>query len=94
MFISDELNGENVDERGYRRVRHERTFPGGLWTMIEENGRSRVFLGVHWLFDAFAEDAAGEMDLGRQVGGVWLGIQVANDLAANGLLASKGAAAG
>ncbi len=93
-FISDELNGETVDERGYRRVRHERTFPGGLWTMIEENGRSRVFLGVHWLFDAFAEDAAGEMDLGRQIGGVWLGIQVANDLAANGLLASKAAAAG
>jgi vanadium chloroperoxidase len=59
--------------------------------MIEENGRSRVFLGVHWLFDAFATDDAGKMDLTQNVGGVRLGLDIANDIATNGLHANKAA---
>jgi vanadium chloroperoxidase len=91
-FVSDELDGQAVDERGDIRPRHARTFPDGLWQMIEENGRSRVYLGVHYVFDAFAVDDAGQMDLTRNIGGVPLGLNVANDLAVNGLLRSNGAA--
>src|SRR5215212_479141 len=52
-FVSDEMNGVNKDNKGTVRPRHVRNFPRGLWQMIEENGRSRVYLGVHWVFDAF-----------------------------------------
>lgn len=83
-FVSDELNGVNKDNRGTVRPRHVRSFPDGLWQMIKENGRSRVYLGVHWLFDAFLEDENGEPDLGQNVGGVPLGIAIANDIWAAG----------
>jgi hypothetical protein len=90
-FVSEELNGVNVDNRGTVRARHVRKFPGGLWQMIEENGRSRVFLGVHWVFDAFAVDGDGEVDLTQNIGGVRLGHDIANNLAANGLKAANAA---
>jgi vanadium chloroperoxidase len=84
-FVSDELNGMNTDNRGTVRVRHLRHFPDGLWQMIEENGRSRVYLGVHWVFDAFAVKDDGTPDLSRQddnkyIGGVPLGLQIAEDI--------------
>jgi hypothetical protein len=41
--------------------------------MIEENGFSRVFLGGHWVFDAFAVKNNDERDLDRNIGGVPLG---------------------
>lgn len=84
-FVSDELNGVNQDNKGAVRPRHVRSFPGGLWQMIEENGRSRVFLGVHWVFDAFAVDGDGKPKLGENVGGVPLGITIAEDIFASGL---------
>lgn len=79
-LISDELNGVNRDNLGTVRPRHARTFPKGLWEMIEENGRSRVYLGVHWVFDAFATRANGSMDLTKNVGGVRLGVDIAEDI--------------
>jgi Vanadium chloroperoxidase N-terminal domain len=79
-FESDELNGKTTDNKGTVRVRHLRNFPGGLWQMIEENGRSRVYLGVHWVFDAFAVDGNNEMDLSRNIGGVPLGLKIAEDI--------------
>ena len=88
-FVSEELNGINFDNNGTIRPRRVRKFPGGLWQMIEENGRSRLFLGVHWLFDAFATNKAGEMDLTQNIGGVRLGLDIANDIAANGLHAAN-----
>ena len=48
--------------------------------MIEENGRSRVYLGVHWVFDAFAVDNSGNPDLTNNIGGVPLGIRIAEDI--------------
>lgn len=91
-FVSEELNGVNSDNRGIVRPRHVRRFPDGLWGMIEENGRSRVYLGVHWVFDAFAVDASsGDMDLSENVGGVPLGLAIANDLADNGLSVANAA---
>jgi vanadium chloroperoxidase len=89
-FVSDELNGITA-AGGVVRPKHMRDFQGGLWKMIEENGRSRVFLGVHWIFDAFAVDPTGAMDLNQKVGGVRLGIDIANDIATNGLDATAAA---
>jgi hypothetical protein len=58
-FVSDELNGESVDADGSVRVLHKRQFRK-LSDAILENARSRVFLGVHWQFDADAGVEAGE----------------------------------
>lgn len=85
MFVSDELNGATQDNAGNVRPRHVRRFPRGLWQMIEENGFSRVFLGVHWSFDAFALDSSGDPDLTQNIGGVPLGITVAEDIFAEGM---------
>lgn len=65
-FVSDELNGINRDLRqpydpalpitdqvGTVRTRVVRHYPS-LWAAIFDSGISRVFLGVHWSFDAFA----------------------------------------
>jgi hypothetical protein len=84
-FVSDELDGISRDNKGTVRPRHLRNFPDGLWQMIEENGRSRVYLGVHWVFDAFAVKANNKPDLtkkvgGKFIGGVPLGLQIAEDI--------------
>jgi hypothetical protein len=94
-FVSEELNGSNSDNRGTVRPRHTREFKHGLWAMIKENGESRVFLGVHWVFDAFVRDpATGGMDLTQNIGGVPLGLAIANDPGldkANGLVQANAA---
>lgn len=51
-FVSDELNGRQRDNKGTVRPRHERKF-SDLHDMLIENGLSRIYLGVHWSFDAF-----------------------------------------
>ena len=87
-FVSDEYNGANQDNRGTVRPRHLRVFPDGLWGMIFEYPLSRIFLGVHWIFDAHAVDEDGDPDLGRNVGGVPLGLTIAEDIYAAGLTRS------
>lgn len=82
-FVSEELNGINKDNQGTIRPRHLRDFPNGLWQMIIENGLSRVFLGVHWVFDAFAVIDNNEPDLSRNIGGVPLGLTIAEDIFCN-----------
>jgi hypothetical protein len=90
-FVSDELNGVNKDNKETVRPRHARTFRDGLWRMIIQNGRSRVDLGVHWVFDAFAVDNNGLPDLDRQnanglhFGGVPLGLTIAEDIFDDGM---------
>lgn len=84
-FISDEFNGINKNNKGTVRPKHTRSFPDGLWQMMIENGQSRVYLGVHWLFDAFVEDSSGNLDLSRNIGGVPLGITIAEDIFNSGL---------
>jgi hypothetical protein len=90
-LVSDELDGINTDNQDSVRPRHLRAFDDGLWQMILENGRSRVFLGVHWIFDAFVVDEDGNPDLTRTsgtdsagnpryFGGVPLGLQIAEDI--------------
>jgi vanadium chloroperoxidase len=87
-FVSDEMNGVNTDNKDTVRPRHVRQFDGGLWEMIEENGRSRVYLGVHWVFDAFAVKNNGQPDLSKKIGGVPLGLKIAEDIFASGMLPS------
>jgi hypothetical protein len=94
-FVSDEYNGVTTDNKGTVRPRHVRNFPRGLWQMIEENGMSRVFIGVHWTFDSFLYDsnnvpdlanlidANGKVDPTRKVGGVPLGLAIAEDVFRN-----------
>jgi len=79
-FVSDEFNGVSKDNKGAVRPRLERTFADGFAQMIEENGFSRVYLGVHWSFDAFAVKNNGKPDLTKNIGGVPLGINIANDI--------------
>jgi hypothetical protein len=88
-LVSDELDGISTDMNGTVRTRHERKFDS-LWQAIFENGQSRVFLGVHWVFDAFPDadvkDGAGcykdpkTITYTKQVGGVKLGLDIANDI--------------
>jgi hypothetical protein len=85
-IVSDEFNGVTTDNKGAVRPRHLRNFADGLWQMIEENGRSRIDLGVHWIFDAFVVKDDGTPDLsrtdadGKLFGGVPLGLQIAEDI--------------
>jgi vanadium chloroperoxidase len=87
-FVSDEFNGGNRDNSGTVRPRHTRYFPEGLWGMIIENALSRVFLGVHWIFDAFDFKVEGgklKPDLDdERIGGVGLGLRIARDVFQHG----------
>ncbi|MGN7161470.1 vanadium-dependent haloperoxidase [Sphingomonas sp. SAFR-052] len=92
-FASDEYNGRNVcPQSGLPRSLIARTYDS-LWAAIIDNSISRVFLGVHWQFDGvtIASSSGGDtdgefgvphspQDLGKR-GGVWLGVQIANQIA-------------
>ena len=57
-FISDELNGQTLDDDGSARTCVRRTYT--LAKAITDNLESRVWLGVHWRFDGDGGKAAGE----------------------------------
>jgi len=62
-FVSDEYNGETKDNTGAMRARIPRTF-ANFSQAEEENGQSRIYLGIHYSFD--------------KVEGIAMGRQVAN----------------
>src|SRR5436190_12920969 len=49
-FVSDEFNGVTRDREGNVRPLLPRTF-ASLSSAEEENGQSRIYLGIHWSFD-------------------------------------------
>ena len=49
-FVSDELNGETLNNEGQVRPLVPRSF-ASLSQAEEENGQSRIYLGIHWAFD-------------------------------------------
>ena len=57
-FTSDELNGATVDNQGQVRPLLPRSF-SSLSQAEEENGQSRIYLGIHWSFDKTAAIAQG-----------------------------------
>ncbi|KAI2484977.1 Vanadium chloroperoxidase [Pyrenophora tritici-repentis] len=131
-FVSEELNGisrdlrqphdpkrDITDQPGTVRTRLPRHF-SSCWEMMFENAVSRIFLGVHWRFDAAAakdilvpttkKDVYAVDDKGASlfknvediryrtkstregfegkypIGGVPLGIEIANEIFDNGLV--------
>jgi hypothetical protein len=52
-FVSDEFNGMTLDNEGEVRPLVPRSFDS-LSEAEEENGQSRIYLGIHWSFDKTA----------------------------------------
>ncbi len=57
-FASDEFNGKTTDNAGVVRPRFEETFT--LQKAIDGNEISRIYLGVHWKFDATGGQIVGK----------------------------------
>lgn len=90
-FVSDEFNGRNKDPRTLQPRDHITLGYDSLWQAIIDNSVSRVYLGVHWQFDGVTTRNSSDTDdefgvpsspsvLGK-IGGVWLGSQIANQIA-------------
>ncbi len=80
-FVSDEQNGVSKYENNLR-TKHVAKFKS-CWEAIYLNGASRVFLGVHWRFDAFESENFAQFAKGKginKIGGVPLGLSIADDI--------------
>lgn len=57
-FVSDEFNGVTTDNTGATRPRYVDEF--NLREAIEDNNLSRIYLGLHWIFDATGGETVGK----------------------------------
>jgi hypothetical protein len=57
-FVSDEFNGQTRDNNGNVRPYRPRSF-SNLSQAEDENGQSRIYLGIHWSFDKVQGIASG-----------------------------------
>ena len=64
-FVSDEYSGTTAGTDGVIRPYHPRSF-SSLSQAEEENGQSRIYLGIHWSFDK-TEGIAQGRDVARYV---------------------------
>jgi vanadium chloroperoxidase len=95
LFVSDELDGISFNALGQTRPLVVRSYlKGGLWGAIMDDALSRVFLGVHWVFDCYATAdpispanvGTAPPDMDAFVGGVPLGTSIAENIfAVNGI---------
>jgi hypothetical protein len=69
-FVSDEFNGVTRDNAGDVRQHLPRSF-GSLSEAEEENGQSRVYLGIHWRFDKTEGVAQGQSVADYVIGNVF-----------------------
>ncbi|MFN8820383.1 MAG: phosphatase PAP2 family protein [Betaproteobacteria bacterium] len=69
-FVSDELNGVTRDNKGNPRPLRPRSF-ATLSQAEEENGQSRIYLGIHWSFDKTAGIAQGKQVSNHVVANVY-----------------------
>jgi hypothetical protein len=93
-FVSSEFDGMTRDNQGTARPRHTRLFAGNLDaivdTMIAENGLSRIYLGVHWSFDAYGGlKPNGSVDTTIYTGGIPLGLKISESVFNNKLMPTK-----
>ena len=58
QFVSDEFNGETTDNTGTVRPKWKANFT--LREAIAQNNVSRIYLGVHWSFDATGGEKVGK----------------------------------
>ena len=56
-FVSDEFNGKTTDNTGVVRPNYQEKI--SLLTAIKDNNESRIWLGVHWRFDAEGGETLG-----------------------------------
>jgi hypothetical protein len=70
-FVSDEWNGETLDNEGNVRPLRPRSF-AALSEAEEENGQSRIYLGIHWSFDKTEGIAQGRAVAGYVVDHIFL----------------------
>ena len=67
-LVSDELNGVSIDNFNNRPRPYMPLAYTSIDRMIEDNNRSRVYLGVHWHFDCERGAASGERVADRVYG--------------------------
>ncbi len=64
-FVSDEFNGKTTDNTGAVRPKYIATFT--LRKAIDDNNMSRIYLGVHWKFDADGGTKVGSAIAGKVI---------------------------